>query len=109
MSKLAAIRQHRYAPAAGGLFGLIPDVLGGIISVFGKKKKTPAQEAAPTKAAAVKAAPSVNQAAAMLRRGGGFGKRSKGISGKELSGYRKVARLLHKEGMVSKRARGRKS
>lgn len=44
-------------------------------------------------------------------RSGGFGparKRRKGITAVELRGYRKVANLIHKEGMVSRRARGRK-
>lgn len=35
-------------------------------------------------------------------------RRAKGITAVELRGYRKVANLIHKEGMVSRRARGRK-
>lgn len=41
-------------------------------------------------------------------RGGGARRRSRGITARELRGYRKVANLLHREGMVSRRGRGRK-
>jgi len=40
--------------------------------------------------------------------GGGVRRRSRGITARELRGYRKVANLLHREGMVSRRSRGRK-
>jgi hypothetical protein len=53
-------------------------------------------------------------AGALLGGGGGGGasggwttRRRRGITATELRGYRKVANLIHKEGMVSKRARGR--
>jgi hypothetical protein len=39
----------------------------------------------------------------------GFRRRARGITATELRGYRKVANLIHREGMVSRRARGRKS
>lgn len=51
----------------------------------------------------------------LLSAGGGSGasgswgrRRRRGITALELRGYRKVANLIHKEGMVSRRARGRK-
>lgn len=121
MSKLAAIRQYQYSPAAGGLFSFLAPVAKFIGKGLGIIKP------AATKAAQVvaKAGKSpIGQAAlyagagaatsALLGGGGGasgsFGyrRRSKGITARELRGYRKVARLLHQEGMVSRRARGRK-
>ena len=43
MSKLAVLRQYRYSPAAGGIFGTIGKVLGGAVNlitgtkIFGSK------------------------------------------------------------------------
>lgn len=103
MSKLAVLRQYRYSPAAGGIFGTIGKVLGGAVNlitgskIFGSKTAAVQQVAAAPQTAAVK----------QLMNGGGGGgtRRGKGISKVELRGYRKVANLLHKEGMVSKKAR----
>jgi len=39
---------------------------------------------------------------------GGRRRRSRGITARELRGYRKVANLLHREGMVSRKSRGRR-
>lgn len=115
MSKLAMVRQYRYAPAAGGLFSFIPKLLGGAVNaVTGmnliKTKTAAVQSVAPVQKLAA-AAPSSAAVKSLLGGGGGGGgiRRGKGISAKELRGFRKVSRLLHNEGMVSKRARGRKA
>lgn len=124
MSKLAVIRQYQYSPAAGGLFSSIIKGVGkfigkglGIIKPAATKAAAVATTVAksPVGQAALLTAGSV--AAEQLLRGGGgssgvsgyYGtrRRGRGITARELRGYRKVARLLHKEGMVSKRARGR--
>jgi len=108
MSKLRMIRYYGSQPAAGGILG---DIFNIGKSLFKKKAKTTAP-AVPSYLAETVATPSMGPSAgvrALLNGGGGGGgygrRRAKGISGKELSGYRKVARLLHKEGMVSKKAR----
>lgn len=122
MSKLAMIRQYSYSPAAGGLFSTL---IGGVGKFVGKGLGI--IKPAATKAAQVAVAASktpVGQAAllaggaaaasALMKGGGGgasgsFGsrRRGRGITARELRGYHKVARLLHKEGMVSRHARGR--
>jgi hypothetical protein len=115
MSKLATIQQYQYSPAAGGL-------LTGALGFFkrglniGKKVAPVVMKAAksPVGQAAIYTGAALG-AEALLRPGGGRGasgswaghRRGRGITARELRGYRKVARLLHKEGMVSKRARGR--
>lgn len=116
MSKLYAMNRMRYAPAAGGL-------LSGIVK-FGSKLLGIGKKAAPIVAKTMKN-PLVQTAAivgggeiagALLDGSGGGGRgasggwaprRRRGITATELRGYRKVANLIHKEGMVSKRARGR--
>lgn len=113
MSKLAVIRQYRYSPAAGGIFGTIGKVLGGAVNLITGTKIFG------SKAAAVQAAPNVKLPFGVgagpsfgvnpLLKGGGGSRKGRGITARELRGYRKVANLLHKEGMVSKKARGRKS
>lgn len=124
MSKLAQLRQYRYSPAAGGLGAF----LGPLVKFVGKGLGIikPAATKAAQIAGTVAKSP-VGQAAlyagagaatSALMRGGKSGgsadwpfagrRRSKGITARELRGYRKVANLLHKEGMVSKRVRGRK-
>ena len=121
MSKLAAIRQYQYSPAAGGLFSFLAPVAKFIGKGLGiiKPAATKAAQVATTVAkspvgqAALLTAGSV--AASQLLKPGSSGasgyygtrRRGRGITARELRGYRKVARLLHKEGMVSKRARGR--
>jgi len=127
MSKLATLRQYQYSPAAGGLVsflgkaakGVVGFVKGGIKAL--SKSKTAQVLAETALPAAKKAAPYVlpaAAAAAIAASGGGGGgasggwsggtRRGKGITARELRGYRKVSNLLHKEGMVSRRAhRGR--
>lgn len=117
MSKLYLLNRMSGAPAAGGL-------LTGIVNV-GKKLLGIGKTVAPVVAKAAKN-PMVQTGAmiaagvganALLEGGGGGGRgasggwgggrRRRGITATELRGYRKVANLIHKEGMVSKRARGR--
>lgn len=126
MSKLGTIRQYQYSPAAGGILGSLLKLGGkavkGIGKLFGSKTKQVLTES--VLPAAKKALPYVAPAAAvagaeLLAGGGGGGgatggwgggsrRRGRGITARELRGYRKVARLLHQEGMVSRRAhRGR--
>jgi septal ring-binding cell division protein DamX len=110
MSKLAQIQTFRNAPAAGGLFSFIPKLLGGAVNaVTGLNIIKPKSTAPATAATVATAVPSQTAAVKALMGGGSFGvkRRSKGISGRELKGFRKVAKLLHKEGMVSKKSRGR--
>jgi len=118
MSKLYMMNRMRFAPAAGG--GLLGKVLQ-----FGKGLLGIGKKAAPVVAKVMKN-PVVQTAAiigagevagALMAPGGGGGgggasggwapRRRRGITATELRGYRKVANLIHKEGMVSKRARGR--
>lgn len=114
MSKLYLMNRMAYSPAAGGL-------LTGVIK-FGSKLLGIGKKVAP---AVVKAAKNplvqtgaivagTELASGLLSGGGGSGasggwsgRRRRGITATELRGYRKVANLIHKEGMVSKRARGR--
>lgn len=123
MSKLAVIRQYQYSPAAGGIFSSVVGAVGkfigkglGIIKPAATKAAQVVATASktPVGQAALLAGGSAAAAALMSGRGGGgasgsFGtrRRGRGITARELRGYRKVARLLHQEGMVSRRARGR--
>ena len=120
MSKLATIRQYQYSPAAGGLFTTILSGVGkfigkglGIIKTAAptvvKAAKSPIGQAALYTGAAIGAEKLLSPKAARAGASGGWtsSRRGRGITARELRGYRKVARLLHKEGMVSKRARGR--
>lgn len=122
MSKLALIRQYQYSPMAGGPIGSL--IKGGLKLIGGLFKKKGVQTAINV-GKKVMNNPVVQtglivggtEAASALMsggKGGGRGasggwtsRRGRGITARELRGYRKVARLLHKEGMVSKRARGR--
>lgn len=121
MSKLAMIRQYSYSPAAGGLFS---SVIGAVGKFIGKGLgiiKPAATKAAQVAATAAKSpvgqaaliAGTAAGASALFKGGGGasgsFGtrRRGRGITARELRGYHKVARLLHREGMVSRKARGR--
>lgn len=125
MSKLALIRAYQYSPQAGGFFSFLGPVAKGVAG-FVKSALNVGKKAAPAIAAAAKSP--VGQAAlyagagaasaALLRGSGGGGggatgyygrRRARGITATELRGYRKVANLIHREGMVSRRARGRKS
>ncbi len=115
MSKLALIRQYQYSPAAGGIFSFLAPVAKFIGKGLGIiKPKVAAAVASPVVQAGLTAA--ATTAGVNLLKGSGSGgasgsygtrRRSRGITARELRGYRKVARLLHAEGMVSKRARGR--
>jgi hypothetical protein len=123
VSKLALIRQYQYSPMAGGLVGKI---LKGGAKFFGSLFKKKGVQAAIQTGAKIAKNPAVQTglavaaaegASALLSGGGGGGgatggwgyrRRARGITARELRGYRKVANLLHKEGMVSRRARGRK-
>lgn len=124
MSKLALIRQYQYSPmAGGGLLGGIVKGAGKLIGkLFGKKGTKVVQTALPVvKKGLNVVAPGIAAGAgwalgeAAIEGGGGGAsggwgprRRARGITARELRGYRKVANLLHKEGMVSRRARGRK-
>lgn len=125
MSKLYALNRMTYGAAAGDPWvGAAIGVLGKLFSK-GKKVVAPALAAAGkfVKTPAAKqiggglaAGAGFAAGEALLRGGGGRGaaggwgppRRAKGITARELRGYRKVANLLHREGMVSRRARGRK-
>jgi hypothetical protein len=116
MSKLYQMNRMRYSPAAGGLFTSALKFVGGLF-----KKKAPAIVAGAAKVAKSPIAQGALGAAGWLGAeslisggggakgggvSGGFGRpRHRGITYTELKGFRKVARLLHKEGMVSKKAR----
>jgi len=116
LSKLYLINRMSGAPAAGGL-------LSGIVnigkSILGIGKKAAPVIASTLKNPAVQTGLMVGAgtaASALLSGGGSSGgasggwsgtRRRRGITATELRGYRKVANLIHKEGMVSKRARGR--
>jgi hypothetical protein len=120
MTKLAVIRQYQQSPAAGGLFTGILNVGKTIlkaitgskaVATVAKVAKSPVGQAALYTGAAIGAEGLLSPGKTTAARGasGSFGgsRRGRGITARELRGYRKVARLLHKEGMVSKRARGR--
>jgi len=122
MSKMYQLNRMTYGAAAGDPW--LGGVLKGAISLF--KKKAPAIIAkggqlikSPVgRQVATAAAAGAGWAAGERILGGGGGRgasggwgaprRAKGITARELRGYRKVANLLHREGMVSRRARGRK-
>lgn len=125
MSKLAAIRQFQTSPAAGGgIFSFLAPIAKfvgkglGLIKPVASKAAQAAAQAARTPQGQAALAVGMGAATAALMKGGKGGgrgasgsfypRRSRGITARELRGYRKVANLLHKEGMVSKRARGRK-
>ena len=114
MSKLQIVRQYRYGRAAGGLFSFVPKLLGGAINaasglnIFKSKSAAIQSVASPAPASVFKSA-AANPLLAGYGGGGRTVRRGKGITHNELRGYRKVANLIHKEGMVSKRARGRKA
>jgi len=121
MSKLYQMNRMRYSAAAGSPIGAI---IGGAGKLLGKLFQSKASRAAIAAAKKLAANPIVQTvgivgagevAGALMNRGGGksgggasggwSGRRRKGITGSELRGFHKVARLLHKEGMVVKHAR----
>ncbi len=119
MSKMAMLKQYRYSPAAGGFLSFLTPVVKGIGSLFKSKTAQTVIAAAKSPAGrqvvgALGAGAGLAAGQALLASGrGGAGasgawgpkRRAKGITARELRGYRKVANLLHKEGMVSRRAR----
>lgn len=124
MSKLGTIQQYRYSPAAGGFLSAAIKGIGkfvgkglGIIKPAASKAAQVAVKAAKSPVGQAAITVGAMEAASALMKGGGggggatggwTGRRRRGITATELRGYRKVANLIHKEGMVSKRARGRK-
>lgn len=117
MSKLAVIRQYQTSPAAGGIFSFLAPIAKfvgkglGIIKPAASKAAQVVVQAAksPVGQAALYAGAGAAGAALMKGGGasgayGGYRRRGRGITARELRGYRKVANLLHREGMVSRRA-----
>jgi len=122
MSKMYQLNRMTYGAAAGDPW--VGSALKGVISLF--KKKAPQIVATAGKIVKTKTGRNIAGGIAagggwalgerILGGGGGAGasgswgapRRAKGITARELRGYRKVAKLLHREGMVSRRARGRK-
>lgn len=125
MSKLATLRQYRYSPMAGGPFSFIGKALKGVVGfvkggIGALTKSKTAQVIAQNLPAAKDVAKYVGPLAAgaalgALTSGGGGGggasggwsgsrRRGKGITARELRGFRKVSNLLHREGMVARRA-----
>lgn len=120
MSKLYQLNRMRYSAAAGGP---LTSLIGGAGRLLGKLFQSKATRAAIAAAKKLAANPLVQtgavvglgEVAGSLMSGGGgksggasgsWGRRRrKGITGTELRGFHKVARLLHKEGMVVKHAR----
>lgn len=115
MSKLAVLRQYQTSPAAGGIFSFLAPVAKFIGKGLGIIKPAVTKAVASPTGKAVLTAAGTGAAMSLLSKGGGgssgasgtWRRRSRGITARELRGYRKVARLLHNEGMVSRRARGR--
>lgn len=117
MSKMYQLNRMRYGAAAGDPW--LGTLVKGVVGLF--KKKAPAVVGAVAKAAKTPvgrqiaggvAAGAGWAAGEKILGGGGSGasgswapRRAKGITARELRGYRKVANLLHREGMVSRRAR----
>lgn len=107
MSKLANIRAYQRSPQyAGDFFSKIIKAGKGL---FAKGKKL-AQKLPGLVEQGVTGVTQLVEEAGGGGGGTGTGKRrrSRGITARELRGFRKVSRLLHSEGMVSRRARGRK-
>lgn len=125
MSKLYQMQRMKYGAAAGDPF--LSGLLTGAVKVIGglfKKKSVVKVAQAAGKAITSPAGKAIGTAALTgaayagaesLLSGGGRGasgyfgrRRRRGITALELRGYRKVANLIHKEGMVSRRSRGRR-
>jgi hypothetical protein len=104
MSKLATIQNYRRSPAAGGIFSFVPKLLkGGLNLLTGGVLGGTSMPAYQAPALNLTQTQAVRSLTANTRTYSGH--RRKGTTGKELSGFHKVSRLLHKEGMVSKKAR----
>ncbi len=116
MSKLYLLNRMSKAPAAGGLLSGIVNIGKSILGI-GKKALPAVTQVIKNPAVQTGLIVGAGTAASSLLSGGGGGsgasggwtgtRRRRGITATELRGYRKVANLIHKEGMVSKRARGR--
>jgi len=116
MSKMYQLNRMSNGAAAGGLIDMAAK---GILSLFKKKGPKVIQTAGKLiqtpagKTIATGVAGGAGWAIGeKMLGGGGRGasggwapRRAKGITARELRGYRKVANLLHREGMVSRRAR----
>lgn len=121
MSKLYTINRMRYGAAAGDpffgeLLGKGIKLIGGlfkkkgvqkVITTAGKIAKSPVGQAAIYTGAGYAASELLEGGGGRGASGGWTRRRGRGITARELRGYRKVANLIHKEGMVSRRARGR--
>src|SRR5512137_3024203 len=120
MSKLYVLNRMTGSPAAGNIFtSAWKFIKGGIKTLTSKKGAQVVVQQLPksVKDVAKYVAPVVVGAVgAELMSGGGekesrgatggwTGRRRRGITATELKGFHKVARLLHKEGMVVKHAR----
>jgi len=120
MSKLYTMRRMSSSPAAGGL---LTGLLGGAAKAVGNIFQSKGTKALIAAGKSVLSKPVIQTgllvggaelASGLLRGGGGSSgswsgrRRGRGITATELRGFRKVANLIHKEGMVSSRARGRK-
>jgi hypothetical protein len=118
MSKLYMMNRMRYGAEAGDIFS----VLGGAAKFVGGLFKSKGAKAAAALAKKIATNPLAQTAAivaggevagALLAprgaragaSGGWTGRRRKGITATELRGFRKVAALLHKEGMTIKKHR----
>jgi len=122
MSKLYQLNRMRYSPAAGGI---MTSLIGGAGKLLGKVFQSKATRTAIAVGKKALANPLVQtglivgagEAAGALLHGGGSrgasggasggwsSRRRKGITATELRGFRKVAKLLHKEGMTIKKHR----
>jgi hypothetical protein len=124
MSKLYQLNRMTYGAAAGdpwlgGLLKVAGKAIGGIfkkkgvqavVQTAGRVARSPVGQAAIYTGAGMAASSLLQGGGGGRGAAGGWGapRRAKGITARELRGYRKVANLLHREGMVSRRARGRK-
>jgi len=110
----------RYAPAAGGglLSGIVKigsGLVKGVTSLFKSKAAKVAAQALKNPIVQTGLVVGAGEVAGALMApggakastgvSGGWGRRRRGITATELRGFHKVARLLHKEGMVVKHAR----
>ena len=120
MSKLYMMNRMRSSPAAGDIFS---SIISGGAKLVGGLFKSKAAKTAVAVAKKIAANPLAQTAAiigagevagALLAPGGGGGSRGvsggwrprrKGITATELRGFRKVAKLLHNEGMTIKKHR----
>lgn len=106
MSKLANIRAYQRSPQYAG------DFFSTIGKLFKKGKAALKKLPSLVQSGVENVTQIVESAAGGGESGGGAStgrrRRSRGITARELRGFRKVSRLLHNEGMVSRRARGRK-